>query len=459
MFLKLLSATLRGTLTVHHGLRITSERAFEGITRESVQKIGATRCFTSHSTEETVLSSQKQNESSKVNKNEQFSQNEIHMLNQDPDSFGTLSLTKPPVSKDMFDKVETNEKNIRKIRSSDQKSIEQYEISLKHLVDERNLQEACRLFEEQMLKNDKILAPVRIYEWLIDECLKRNNETKAFDIYEHMVNRSLKISISSIEKLLLAYESSNLTFRKVKSLCKILEKYEYKPNEKIYNALIRTNIRAGQWPTGFEISDKMVHDGFQYELETITLMFQGCCHDKSNGFYRILELWHEMLTLGYIPNINTYNAFLKAIAKCELNDVDKLQNTLKSIKKKYQQNVERNVTKTDEIDQINDCRPNLLQVPPKTGSLFPLKNVTNPVSRLIILGGISNILKKIKELNITPTAETIITLLNLAPNTFNVQQKLITLLKKHNIRPDLEIFDTLLRNSCMRKDFNDARVI
>ena len=229
--------------------------------------------------------------------------------------------------------------------------------------------------------------------------------------------------------------------------------------------MIRIHNRAKQWPTGFELANEMVQHKIDYEFDTINSMLDVCKYDKINGFSRLLEIWHEMHRLRYTPNTHTLDAILNAAHRCEVNDVDKLLETVESIKAKWQTvSQETSSTECNEIakiekESIDDGRPNLLKIPPEIGRLVPLQNVTKPEDRLLILGGITGIFQMIKTYEITPTLDTVKALLEVAPNSFSAQQRAIRLLKKYNIPPDVHLFYVLLTRVVARQNFEAAMVI
>lgn len=462
MFLKLISANLRGSISVCSALGASSVYTLPVSQNKLLQLITFRRSTLQYSTGKAASSVPKHPNNFKAeNQTDHLSTEEINALNQDPDSFGTLSTFVSPVQKKPISQPESEENTeIPKQQSSSRKSLEEFETLLKNVNKENGVLEAIKIFEDELHKNEGILPPLQIYEWLIDESLIFNYFDKAFDLYDHMVNRRLKVSLPIIEKLTVAYESSGLSFKKVNSLRKIISKYKYKPNATIYNAMIRIYIRNKQWPTGFELAEEMVQHNFNYEFDTINVMLEACKYEQTNGFNRLLELWHEMHRLGYTPNVHTIDALLNAVYRCEITDFDKLLNTIESIKTKWQAvPMESENNENSEVDDpIDDGRPNLLKIPPKIGRLFPLKNAIKPEERLLILGGLTEILRMINLYNISPTLDTVKSLLKVSPDSFTAQQKSLRLLKKYSIIPDVTLFNILLKRICLRQNFTDAKV-
>lgn len=102
----------------------------------------------------------------------------------------------------------------------------------------------------------------------------------------------------------------------------------------------------------------------------------------------------------------------------------------------------------------DDGRPALLTDPRKLGRLFPLGSVTTPQHILLVLGGLTGILRELKSLAIRPNEETILTLLAIAPNSAAVEHKIYTLTQAHKVSATEEpFFDKLLERRCLRRDF------
>lgn len=476
MFLKVFSANLRGSISKCNILNAScGTNGFHITNSRTVQIIAITQyCPTlRYSTEKAASVNKDANKTPAVHQTEQLSSEEIEILKQDSNSFGTLSTFKKTLPEKKANQNEsyeserdTSETPVDSSSRAERMSVAKFEENLKDLMKNSSVQEAVRVFEKQLQTKDHITVPIRIYQWLIDECLRFNEFQKAFDIFEIMVNRTLKIPLSTIEKIAAAFETTGTSLKKVNTLRRVIAKRKYEPTEKLYNILVRIYIRSKQPAVGLELADEMVQRGFRYELDTINAMFDGCSSDKSTGFHRLVELWHEMHRLGLTPNVFTMNAFLKAVYKTELNDIGKFQEMLNSIQTKCiskhvesASNTNDDATEVENVSNlIDDGRPNLLETPPKIGRLFPLENVKEPQDRLLILGGLTGIKKTFQSAKIVPNLETITLFLNVIPNTFAAQQKIILMMQKNNITPDANLFTQLLTKTCLRQDFQHAQV-
>lgn len=387
---------------------------------------------------------------------DELSQNDIKSLTKDPDSFGTLS-TVDAMNETNSEKSNDIDSNGQSERESHLKStitIAKHIEHLEKLVKNKQIEEAVNIFLTEMVEKEQIHMPIKTYKWLIDECLQNFLTKEAFDLFEYMKNRTFKFSFETIEKLILASETYSNSLKKTNSLRKEMLKRGFRPNEKIYNALIRNYIRSEtDWKTGLELAQEMIKNGFQYENDTMNYLMKAYNYDKNNGFYQALELWYELKCRDEKLNIHGFNEFLRCIRNCENFNVNQLLETLDKIKAKYQTD-----STAVRFELVDDGRPCLLDDPSKIGRLFPLENISKPEHHLLILGGLSNILNKINKCDIAPNEETILRLLEIAPNTNAAEEKISTLVKKYNIIPTIECYRSLLNRRCLRQDFRGSMV-
>lgn len=397
------------------------------------------------------------NRSASNQKETELSQQDIDILNRDSENFGTLSSFKalavnttqdesPSIDLDDKSEIISTEQTV-----AEKQTIQQYEALMKDLFERGHVLEAIELFETEVLQKNRMHAPVRIYNWLIEECVRLHEFHKAINIYDQMVGRKLAVPFDIFEMLVLAFEESNMKVGKLNNIRKVMLKHHIQLNANMYNAMVRIYARSTQWQTALTLADEMKANSMQYQMATVNALFECFSHDEENGFYCLIELWHDMHRFDLTPDVSTFNALLKCVKKCELNNVNKLKQLLESIRMQCTTHPNESV--------IEDGRPNLLQVPPSIGFLFPLEQVERPDQRLLILGGLSGLLHEFKKYNVTLTLDTIIDLLEIVPNTFVAHQKVITLVNKHSIKPDLQIFNILLTKNCQTQNFQNAMVI
>lgn len=347
------------------------------------------------------------------------------------------------------------------------------------LLQARQLNEAVESFFAHI---DKYSPPPRLYDALINDCLNSNKAEKAYEIYRKQYEKNPKIPQSTVERLILQCDEMTARSKKLKHLRKTMAVNGFKMNAKLYNAMIRCYIGDDQWKVGLSLADTAVSNGFAFDADTMNYLLAGYGHVEIDGFYRCLEIWHEMKRMRSKVNTFGMNGLLRSIRNCEHFDMVKMLETLDRIKATVpsenghsQGNVE--ISGENEISQEHsseipvdtsnddknsirdDGRPELLADPRKIGRLFPLGSVTKPQHILLVLGGLSGILRAIKSNGIEPNEETILTLLTIAPNTTAVEEKMYTLMKQHRLDSNEEQFmERLLERRCMRQDFKATLV-
>lgn len=386
----------------------------------------------------------------------ELSEEDYRNLCVDPDSFGTLSISvERPEVKDAAAKIKTKAA-----------LMEEHTANINDLIEKKDIISAVNTFEKDILQKHQLHPPISMFERLLNECIRFEMPERAFQMYNHMIERRLPVSLEIIEKLVLSCEMLEQTTRKMNSIKRTMALSNMKPNAVIYNALIRNYIRSGQWKEGFSWAKQLESDGFELELETYPFILRGCSYDERNGFRKAIEFWHEAHRRSPVVNVDTFNAILKCISKCSIGDVDVLRKTIKTIQNNYKENVNATSVQTDDDIQnetvkppINDGRPNILNHPPIIGSLFLLENAINPDHRLLISGGLTGMVKLMQSNAIVPTLETIDLLLDVIPNTAVAENKLLSLMNKHNITQTIELFQKLLTRMCLRHDFDGAKVI
>lgn len=391
---------------------------------------------------------------------DELSAEDLFVLNKDPDSFGTLSL---PVDSENLKTTEESQtkEDEREVTTTPALNIEEYEKLLQDLVGNKDVGKAVNVFINRVLKKDNLRVSSSIYEWLIEECIRSENLQKAFSLYINMKERGVRPSFECLEKLVVASENLSHNVKKVNDLKKLMEKYDYALNERIYNVQIRVNACPSFWQTAFALADEAKEKNYSLETETIHLLLKASCYDKEGGFQRGLGFWYELRSRRFTPNIDTISAFLKCIHQCEIGNVKSFVELVKDEQKKREssENVDELQHSNETVDAFNDGRPNLLAEIPRLGFLVQIEKVKTPEHRLLLLGGLSQMWKEIKSTDIELTAEFCIALLNVIPSTTSAEDSLMRLLAKENFSPDFDFLTRLLTRRCMRQCFDGSLVI
>lgn len=331
-----------------------------------------------------------------------------------------------------------------------------YMSQIQTLHQNRQVHEAADIFLK-MLNELKCSAPEELYNDLINDCLSTNATDQAYEIYRQMYDNKIPISLKIIEQLVLQIDTMNSRSKRVKHLRKTLAVNGYKPTEKIYNTLIRYYIGDNNWKVGLSLADSVIANGLAFEEDTFNYLLAGYGEIENDGFYRCLEIWYDMKRKSIIPNTYGLNGFLSSIEKCKQFDMTKMLETLQRITVTLPPEIA--TTMVDGQPILNDGRPHLLTDPRIIGHLFPLSSVLTPQHVLLVLGGLTGILREIQTKNIVPNEETILKLLALAPNSLEADDRIYHLMERHRLDIQAEsYYEILLQRRCIRQEF-DATLV
>ena len=113
----------------------------------------------------------------------------------DPDVFGTLSpynnrfsqkLDSLVKDEQLLDEGDVQEEKFLSFEPADKKSVEEFEIEIKELIDDRKLKDALQLLEVTM-KEDKVRPSRGIYSMLIGACGRAGYTKKAFSLFNKVI--------------------------------------------------------------------------------------------------------------------------------------------------------------------------------------------------------------------------------------------------------------------------------
>lgn len=394
---------------------------------------------------------------------DELSAENLRILQMDSDNFGTLS------SMTETSPVPTPESDDAIVGKNDSILLQQHADKINELIQAQNVVEALKVFEDHVLKRDHLHPPISMFKQLLDVCIRYQMPENAFRVFTHMIERRLQVSLDTIDMLIESLELLDQSSKKINFINRFMTRTNQKPNASIYNGMIRCYIRSGQWKEGLALVDFMKADGVELESKTVPFILEGWSHDPRNGFRKVLENWHEMHQNDCKVNVDTLNALLNCIQKCEIGDIDELNKAILMIRSKYNEtrqeetenplSSEQNKQTDAKWTSLSDGRPKLLHTPPLKGYLLPFEIVDDPQKRLLILGGLSTVLKIIKSNEIIPTLNTVQLLLGIIPNTMHAENKVISLIKEHKIVLNTEFYQQILTRMSIRQDFEGAKVV
>lgn len=424
--------------------------------------------------------------------------------NEDPDTFGTLSL--PPSHR-----LRRNEKPVQEEEEEDpgdiaerkfhenmpawsQKlTINRYASLIKGHIKENRIKEAIDVLEERMLKVDRVKPDKYIYNLLISECGRLGYTKKAFSLFNRMKQRDLKTTGATYTALFTACAKSPYLddgLQRARHLREVILEKGYILNTTNYNAMIMAFGRCGDLETAFELVDEMKEKKMQIDLRSFNFLLQAAATDRELGFRHALLVWQKIYRHGMQPDIYSFNLMLTCTRNCGIGDVETMQNVIgsilfsskKSIKpptntikrdkhgdqelivigREEQQDDDEHAASSDKQVNIRkheqDQSPNLIAKLPHLGSTVALGEIKTAVDRFTLIGGLRGFLKEMDQTKQLPSVKTFSQLLEVIPQTHAAEKQLLLLMREYGVRTDVDFFNILMKQRTARKDYEGARV-
>ncbi|XP_075164015.1 pentatricopeptide repeat-containing protein 1, mitochondrial [Haematobia irritans] len=409
-------------------------------------------------------------------------------LTEDSDTFGNAP--KEPMPEDEGDIAEEAYIS-RPTRRSKQLRTKEYAAIIKEHLNNHRLKEALEVLEIRMLKEDRVKPENYIYNLLISGCAKAGYTRKAFQLYNRMRQRGLKVKESTYTSLFNACANAPSRLDGIttaKRLRENLLEKGYEPNVRNYNAMLKAFGRWGDIETAYMLADEMVDKKLEMNGETYNFLLQACASDPKMGFRHSLITWHKMLRQGIQPDYYSFNAVLRCVRDCGFGELESMEEDLKTIlhdKVAYlPSNRQELKMGENESTSMSDTRiatvnenpsepnslhiqtnaialelPNLLAAQPHLGSMVSLAEVTKPHERFLLLGGLQGFLEQMKSYHITPDIETFTMMLEVIPPTNSAEKQLLTYIRKIGLKADIDFFNVLIKKRAMRFDYEGGKEV
>lgn len=358
---------------------------------------------------------------------------------------------------------ETYQDNIAKIPRRLKPSVGQYVNKIKSHISNGDLLSALDVLTSVRKNRDK---PTNfMYNLLIRAYALQGDIKQCFSLYNKMKKDHLKPNDATYTSLFNACAESNnksVALEQLNNLRLNLYETGYLMNETHYNTLIKVYSRHNCIVEAFEVVDEMRDKRLPIKEITFNSLLNAAISDKQAGMRHALIIWHLMKMYRIKPNLVTYNLLFRAMrdtkfGNYKLGDIlmPELINT--------------------ELSISEGKRPNLLSRPPVISTLpIPIviknKNVEYTLSpdtqlndifennRFILFGGLENILKIMKEDEVTPNEVTATLLLDLIPNTEDVENSFLRYMENKKVTLDIDFYNMLIRRRSLRKEYGSAKV-
>ncbi|KAK4320608.1 hypothetical protein Pmani_008544 [Petrolisthes manimaculis] len=248
---------------------------------------------------------------------------EIFTQSRLPEKFGTLS----PIRVD-FENVEGDEGDkaaeaFEEARLRRKHSPVYYGNQMKKLCKEKKLNEALHILEVEM-PEVRAKPNEYCYNVLINACGKVGYTKKAFQLYNQLKKRGLKVQDVVYTGLFNAcanspWLSTDGLQRATHLRSQLIEK-GYPVNKTSSHAMIKAFGRCGDIKTAFQIVDDMLSQGLLVTTETLNFLLQACITDTISGFRHAIMVWRKMRRLNLLPDIYSYNLLVQCTAQCKAGE-------------------------------------------------------------------------------------------------------------------------------------------
>lgn len=251
----------------------------------------------------------------------------------DPDVFGSLSVSLPESARD-DDDLEEEKYEMNPPSQSQKLGMRQYADMMKEHLKNGRIFEAIDVIETRMLEEDRVKPTNYIYNIAIDGCARVGYTKKAFSLFNRMKERGLQITGATYTSLFNACAMSPFkadALAKARDLREAIVEKNYVPNVTNYNAMIKAFGRLGDLTTAFKIVDEMQTAKVPVRLETINFLLQACASDHEVGFRHALLVWQKIHRRRMVPDLYSFNLLLRCTRDCGLGDVQETEEVLRRI--------------------------------------------------------------------------------------------------------------------------------
>lgn len=412
------------------------------------------------------------------------SEREYLKLQHDPDVFGAA--TQSEFDADGLDEDEEREERFVSERPRGLRT-KQYADLIKGHLQAKRIKEALDVLEVKMIKEDRVKPENYIYNLLIGGCARAGYAKKAFQLFNRMKQRQLLVTGGTYTSLFNACAMSPFLgdgLKRAHELRQLMMEKGYEPNLQNYNAMIKAFGRCGDILTAFQLVDEMISKRLPVRVETINFLLQACVTDKQLGFRHALLVWSKMLRWRQRPDIYSFNLLLRIVRDCGMGDLETTEEVVRRIcagssdtlllgggngtepggeqgmLDNHQPEDQRiTIVKSDLTEIPDSSMPNLIAQKPHLGQLIELQEVVKPEDRFLLVGGMRGFTTEMDNYGVAPDLKTFTEMLEVIPPTLSAEKHLLSMVRKYNIRVDIDFLNILIKKRSMRFDYGLAKEV
>uniref|UniRef100_A0A3Q1ETZ7 Pentatricopeptide repeat domain 1 n=1 Tax=Acanthochromis polyacanthus TaxID=80966 RepID=A0A3Q1ETZ7_9TELE len=391
-----------------------------------------------------------------------------------------------------------------------------YFLQCKRLVKENKLQEALEMFNRDMLQGEKLQPEEYNYSVLIGGCSRAGQLKKAFKLYNDMKKRGLEAGDATYTALFNACAESPSKQAGLQQALKLeqeLHRKNYSLSTITYHALLKTHAVTNHLQACIHTVREMLQNGHAVTQETFHYLLMGCLKDREIGFRLALQVWHQMLQSGIIPDTKNYNLLLRLARDCGIGntglatdvllrdcesqkqrtgvfesrckdviDIDLLERKL-FLQPDPHSDTQQDSRHSEEFNSRQDSTymmpirqkentprsvniaadttvPNLLDLfEGKSSDIISLGTVDRACDRLGLIGGAEGFLEKMAAKGLSPDLKTLTLLADMMEPGYQSLQALLKVAKQHQVKLDAVFFNSVIHRVAKANDLEGAKAV
>lgn len=193
-----------------------------------------------------------------------------------------------------------------------------YANEMKILAKEQQVERAHELFKT-VCHADGIRPQAYMYNILIGGYGRLGDVKTAFQLYRDMKSRALEPDGSTYTGLFNACANCRerkLGLSRATTLREKLQKLSWIPNTTNYLAMMKAFGRCGDFSTALCLADEMVADGHVLNSRIMETLLSACIPDSKMGFYWGQQVWMKFRRRRVQPSLHCYNLLLRLTRDC-----------------------------------------------------------------------------------------------------------------------------------------------
>lgn len=314
------------------------------------------------------------------------------------------------------------------------------------------LKKAVFLKEKILLKPWEATVPT--YHAMIKAFGRCGDIKTAFEVVDEMIESGCRVSVETYNTLMIACISDkDAGFTHAIEVWRKMISKKLHPDIYSYNLLLRAVRDCGVGPE--EVSCNLLHHWSRGGVHLFS--------DKKKTFSH-----EDVLTLPYVTHENTKllpdpvfradrNGFVQKNTTSAVRE-SKVEHEVSSVDNDAGEYVAQTAGKPSNL--ISHAVLSLLSPRPVTGPKFiDLEKMRSPANRLFLIGGVEGFLELMRKDKVAPDIKTFTMLLRIIPNSTVCENQLLELIESHQLKPDIDFFNILIKKRNFRKDFRASKEV